>query len=406
MSARKVKPTTVLSGIVGFVGFSVLAGVLVTAMIAPVLAVASEATKGSIGIFEGLPDYVKIGGQAQRNDIYANRDGKPVLIASVYDQNREDVAWDQVSQFAKDAAVAGEDRRFYKHGGVDVQSLSRAAIGFVTGTGSSGGSTIAMQLVKNIRVQNALLLDTKEKRDAAYKEAIRTSPDRKIEEMKLAISLEKKYSKNQILLAYLNIDNFGGVTYGIQAAAQRYFSVDAKDLTLAEAASLVAIVQTPNKMRLDDPKNFPANTARRDTILKDMLELKKITQKQYDEAVASKPEDYVKLSVPNQGCLNATDAKFFCDYVLRNIPKLTALGADEKARTTNWTSGGYKIYTTLDLNQQDVAQQQLSTVTPATETRFALGSSAVAVQPGSGKIIVMAQNKDYNNTPQAAATQT
>lgn len=403
-----MKPSGVLGGIVGLVGFSVLAGILVTAMVTPALAVTSSATKGTIGIFENLPDYITIGGQAQRNEIYAQRGGQPVQIATVYDQNRQDVAWADVSPFLKGAAVAGEDRRFYSHGGVDVQSFLRAGLGYVTKTGTTGGSTLAMQLVKNIRISQALALDTQAEQNKAYKEAIKTTPDRKLEEMKLAIGLEKKYTKNEILLAYLNINLFGGVTYGVEAAAERYFSTTAKDVTPAEAASLIAIVQSPTVQRLDEPANYPRNKARRDIILKDMLELNKITKAQYDEAVATPIESYVKLSPPNNGCLNAqpVDSRFFCDYVLRNVKNLTALGDDQATRLAAWKHGGYKLYTSLDLDQQDVAQTQIDRWTPATETRFALGSSAVAIQPGTGKILVMAQNKSYNNTSEATADQT
>ncbi|MCU1525118.1 MAG: hypothetical protein JWO18_2012 [Microbacteriaceae bacterium] len=407
MPAKKVNLSGVLGGFIGLVGFSVIAGVLITAMVAPALAVSSVAAKSTIGIFENLPDYITIGGQAQRNEIYANRGGQPVQIASVYSQNRQDVGWTDVSQFLKDAAVAGEDRRYYDHGGVDLQSLVRAATGYVTNTGSTGGSTIAMQLVKNIRIAQSQLLDTKAARDKAYADAIKTSPDRKLEEMKLAIGLEKRYSKQEILLAYLNINGFGGVTYGVQAASQRYFNgIAAKDVTLPEAASLIATVQQPSALNLSDPKNYPANKARRDTILDDMLTLKKITQKQHDEAVATPIESYVKLQAPTNGCLNALDAKFFCDYVVRNVPNLPALGATVAEREANWKTGGYKLYTTIDLDQQDVAQNQINATTPATETRFALGSAAVAVQPGTGKILVMAQNKDYNNTTEATTAQT
>lgn len=403
-----MKPSGVLGGIVGLVGFSVLAGVLVTAMVTPSLAVTSSVTKGTIGIFEDLPDYITIGGQSQRNEIYAKRAGADVQIATVYDQNRQDVAWTDVSQFLKDAAVAGEDRRFYEHGGVDVQSFLRAGVGYVTNTGTTGGSTLAMQLVKNIRISQALSLDTKAEQDKAYKDAIKTTPDRKLEEMKLAIGLEKKYTKNQILLAYLNINLFGGVTYGVEAAAERYFSTTAKDVTPAMAASLVAIVQSPTVQRLDDTANYPRNKARRDTILKDMLDLKKIDQAQYDTAVATPIESYVKLSLPNNGCLNAQPmtSRFFCDYVLRNVKNLSALGDTESTRLAAWKHGGYKLFTSLDLDQQEVAQAQITRWTPPTEARFALGSSAVAIQPGTGKILVMAQNKEYNNTNEATAAQT
>src|SRR6185312_14862349 len=229
-----------------------------------------------------------------------------------------------------------------------------------------------------------------------YLAAIDENMGRKLAEMKLAIGLDKKYTKKQILLGYLNITGFGGDTYGVEAAARKYFSVDAKDVTLAQAASLIAIVEDPNDLNLGNEKNFPANKVRRDFILDNMLELKYISQKQHDDAVATpittKPE------APNNGCLYAQDAKFACDYVTRLVPTLSALGASPSERQDNWARGGYKLYTSIDLDQQDVAQAALSKDAPATETRFALGAAADAVQPGTGRVLVMAQNKEFNNS--------
>jgi membrane peptidoglycan carboxypeptidase len=390
----------------GMLVASVIAGALVATAVTPIAAVTGVTVRDGIQAFESLPADIELGGHEQRNEIYATRDGQPVRIADVYDQNREDLTWEEVSPFLKDAAVAGEDRRYYEHGGIDPQSLTRAAFGYLTGSGDSGGSTIAMQLVKNIRITESQQLDTEEARAAAYKEAIRKSPSRKVEEMRLAISLDKRYSKKEILLAYLNLAGFGRATYGVEAASERYYSLSAKDLTLAQSASLIAIVQTPDSYNLGDPANYPKNKERRDLILGNMLELKQITQAQHDEAVATPIESYVKLQDPTNGCLYASDAKFFCDYVVRNVPYLTALGADAEERKANWTRGGYQIYTSLDLNQQDVAQQQIDARAPATEARFSLGSAAVAVQPGTGRILVMAQNKGFNNTPTATPAET
>jgi membrane peptidoglycan carboxypeptidase len=390
----------------GMVVASVIAGALVATAVTPIAAVTGVTVRDSIQAFESLPADITLGGHEQRNEIYATRDGQPVRIANVYDQNREDLAWEEVSPFLKDAAVAGEDRRYYEHGGIDPQSLTRAVFGYLTGAGDSGGSTIAMQLVKNIRITESQQLDTEEARDAAYKEAIRKSPARKVEEMRLAISLDKRYTKEEILLAYLNLAGFGRATYGVEAASERYYSAPAKDLSLAQSASLMAIVQTPDSYNLGDPANYPKNKERRDLILGNMLQLEQITQAQHDEAVATPIESYVKLQDPTNGCLYASDAKFFCDYVVRNVENLTSLGADAKERKENWKRGGYQIFTSLDLNRQDVAQQQIDARAPAAETRFFLGSAAVAVQPGSGRILVMAQNKSFNSTPQATPAET
>jgi membrane peptidoglycan carboxypeptidase len=385
---------------------SVLAGVLVATSITPLVAVAGVGVRDSITTFESLPADIAITGTSQRNQIFGTRDGQAVKIADIYDQNREVLPWDDVSPLLKQAAIAAEDNRYYEHGGIDPQSLARAAFGYVTKSGDSGGSTITMQLVKNIRINESQQLPTQEERDAAYKEAIRTTPARKIEEMRLAMELEKKYTKDEILLAYLNVAAFGRATYGVEAASERYYSASAKDLTLAQAASLIAMVQEPNALNLGAVENYPKNLERRDFILNNMLELGQVTPEQHAEAIATPVEAYVALQEPTNGCLYATSAKFFCDYVVRNVPFIAALGADEAERAANWKRGGYKVYTSLDLGQQDVAQEQLDARAPADESRFALGAAAVSVEPGSGRIFVMAQNKGFNNTLNATAAET
>jgi membrane peptidoglycan carboxypeptidase len=387
----------VLGAGLGYLFFSILAGVLVASLAVPMILVASRAANFSVGYFDALPDYLTLDQQSQRNVIYANRDGTPVPIATIFDQNREVVGWDAVSQYIKDATVAGEDRRFYQHGGVDLQSVVRAAVGNVVNKSiTSGSSTIAMQLVKNILIQRALQIQDPRAQKIAYQAAITDTLNRKLREMKLAIGLEKRYTKKEILLGYLNIAGFGGTTYGIEAAAQRYFSVSAKDVTLPQAASLIAMVQQPNLRNLSSPDLYAANKVRRDIILGDMRELGYITTTQFREAVATPIQP--KLQGPINGCLYASDAKFACDYAQRLVPTLAALGANVADRKTAWARGAYKIYTSIDLSQQDVAQSALSASAPATETRFALGASAVSVQPGTGRILVMAQNKGFDNS--------
>ena len=399
MPRQKSKPLGVLTGIAGLLSFSVLAGVLVTALVTPTLAVASMTARSSIGVFEALPAYMEISEQSQRNVLWGKRDGAYVPFAEIYKQNRQEVEWDQVSPLIRDALIAGEDRRFYEHGGVDVQSVIRAALGNLSSNEiGSGASTLAMQLVKNILIQEALQKPTKVERDKALADAQAKALDRKLKEAKMAIGLEKKYTKNQILLAYLNITGFGGNTYGIESAAQQYFSKSAADVTLVEAASLIAIVQLPNDRNLTDPKKYPANTSRRDDILDIMLELKMITQVQHDEAVATPVEDYVKLSAPASGCTYASDARTFCDYITKKVNDLEILGSNADERQRNWDRGGYNVYTTIDLNQQDNTQAQLQAQTPKEEARFQLGSSAVSTEVGTGRILVMAQNKDFNET--------
>ena len=124
------------------------------------------------------------------------------------------------------------------------------------GSIQSGASTIAMQVVRNVEVQDALQLKTTAEQQAAYKAATSDTIARKLKEMTLAIGLEKTYSKRQVLLAYLNIANFGMANYGVEAAAQAYFSTTAADVTPAQAASIIAIVQSPTARNLGNSEEL------------------------------------------------------------------------------------------------------------------------------------------------------
>ena len=142
-----------------------------------------------------------------------------MLLASFYDQNREEVGWDAISQYVKDAAVSGEDPRFYEHGGVDLQGTLRAVTMTASGRDTQGGSSITQQYVKNVLVQKCEVLGDQKARSDCYDAATVATPDRKLREMRLAIGVEKKYGKDDILRQYLNIAGFGGRVYGIEAAA-------------------------------------------------------------------------------------------------------------------------------------------------------------------------------------------
>ncbi|PRY67229.1 membrane peptidoglycan carboxypeptidase [Glaciihabitans tibetensis] len=407
MSASSPRAIRVIGAALGSLSLTVIAGLLIAALVTPAITVVGATVESTAGIFDSLPESIEIDRQREQNRIYATQDGAPVQIATTFDQNRESVAWDQVSEFAKIAAISGEDQRYYEHGGIDLQGIARAAVTNIAGGGiEEGASTITQQYVKNTFIQEALNLDTEEERDKAYELAIDPSFDRKVKEMKLAISLEKRYTKEEILLAYLNIANFGGNTYGIEAAAKRYFATTALNLTPAQAASLIAIVQSPGVLRLDYPENLPANQVRRDFILNMMLDDEGITREQYTEAVST-PLDAttVIITEPVQGCAAANDhARFFCDYVLNLIEDLPALGADETERTENFKRGGYEIYTSLDLGVQVPAQDISWQYADKNATALKLGSATVSVEVGTGRILVMAQNKDYDNTEDGAGS--
>jgi membrane peptidoglycan carboxypeptidase len=409
MSAPKASASGVVGAILGIVGMSAIAGILVTAMVTPALAVTGIAANNSIGMFENLPSYIKPDALAEKTNIYAtNSDGSPRLLASVFEQNREEIGWDQISPFVKDAVIATEDPRFYSHGGVDIASTLRAAAGNALETSGSGASTISMQYVRNIQVQKAESIQDEAERDVAYEEATKTTIDRKLKEIKLAIGLEKEYSKDDILLGYLNIAPFGGRVYGIQSAAQYYYGVNAKDLSVAQAASLVAIVNAPNDLRIDIPaeegSNIADNQARRDLdVLPAMLKEHKITQAEYDEAIATPVTP--NIVPPSTGCQTANDiaAGFFCDYVTAIVKNDPAFGDSEDTRWTNFKTGGYQIYTTLDVDLQVAAMDAVNANVPKAYS-FDIGSSLVTVQPGTGKVLAMVQNKDYSADPEVTAT--
>ena len=385
----------------GLVVFSVLVGILCTLAITPGLAMAGLTTSQTVGIFQDLPGSIQIGQLPQRNRIFANGPSGPVQVATVYDQNREEDSWDKISPYLKDAAIDGEDKDYYSHGGVDFGALVRAAASNVgSGSVQSGASTIAMQVVRNVETEDALKLKTPAARKAAYKVATEDTLPRKLKEMRLAIGLEKQFSKREILNEYLNIANFGGNNYGVEAAAQAYFSTSALKVTPAEAASIIAIVQDPSTRSLGSKADFAANQSRRNFILGQMYAAHDLTKTQYTKAMATPVNaSFVHPSAVQNGCLSsAVNYRWICDYTVNDVANLPALGATKAAREANWAVGGYDVYTTFSTQLQDAASNTLAALVPANESRFQLGGAISTVQPGTGKILVMAENKTFDDT--------
>jgi len=410
MSAQDAPRRNWLTGLLGLVGFGAVAGVLVTVTVAPAVALTGIAASSAIGVFDSIPDYFELDDLPQRNVIMAHGDGGWVEVATVFDQNREEVPYTQIAPVVVDALIAAEDRRFFEHGGVDIPGIVRAALGNVTSGGiESGASTLTMQLVKQTFIQEAYNLPTEEERRAAYTEATATSFDRKIKEMKIAVGLEKKYTKKEIITAYLNIAYFGAQTYGIEAAAQRYFGVHASQLNLAQAASLIAIVQYPNARNLyidpDDPEDtaerFASNAERRDgVVLNGMLNEGYITRAQYDEAIAIPVDEAFVANgkAATQGCRSAQgEVRWFCDYVIKSVKDFEFLGDTVEERRQNWARGGYTLYTTMDYPTQVTAQQIVWNWAPNWITDFDFGASAVTIEPGTGKVRAMVQNKVFDD---------
>ncbi|KAB1656762.1 PASTA domain-containing protein [Pseudoclavibacter chungangensis] len=392
-----------VSGILGWVGSGGIAALLVGVLITPLLSIGGLNTSNTVALFETLPDHLEIGPLQQKTELYAMKGGEQVKFAEFYAQNREEVALDQISPYLQDAAVATEDPRFRDHGGVDVISTARAVAGVLLGSSSAGASTITMQYVRNVLIQNALSLPDETERDEAYRAAVETSAGRKLQEMRLAIGVEKQYSKDEILQGYLNIALFGDTVYGVESAAYRYFGKSAADVTLAEAASLIAMVQEPNAYRLDIEDNIPGNQERRDYVLMRMLDEGKITQEEHDEAVATPVTPNIQANT--HGCQNATDdAQYFCDYVRRVLLNDQAFGSTFEERQFSFETKGYQIFTTLDLDLQASARATMASAVPSSMEGVDIGAAASMVENGTGKILAMVQNTTFDETEAAAAT--
>ncbi|WP_375387260.1 transglycosylase domain-containing protein [uncultured Amnibacterium sp.] len=389
-----------LSALLAFFAVAAIAGTLVACLITPAVAITGGGVKSQIDMFQNLPSSLAITPLDQKTRVYAKDKGKQVLLASFFNQNRDIVQWDDIPATVKNAALAGEDIRFYQHGPIDPAGIVRALVTNARGGQVSGASTISQQYVKNVCIQQAEAMpaDTKAKAakaKAAYDACIDPSYNRKIREMRLAIGLEKKYSKDKILLGYLNIAGFGGRTYGIEAASQYYYDKSAKDLSVAQAASLMAIVNNPEYLRLDEKQNLADALTRRDYILDREYSHGMITKAEYDEAKAKKIDADLKITQPSTGCQTAGSAGFFCSYVVNTILTSKQFGDSYSSRLANLNTKGWKIYTTLDLDLQKKAQKAIDYYVPQSPGVADVGAASVSLQVGTGRVLTMVQNKTY-----------
>ncbi len=403
-----------LGGLAGLVGLSAVAGLLVTATVTPAIAVSGAAASSAITMFDNMPSYLEIDDLMQQSEIYAKQsDGSEVLLARFYDQNRVPVTYEQIAPVMYDAILSSEDPRYYEHGGVDLIGTTRALLSNAQGGQTQGGSSISQQYVKNVLVQRCEKeAPTQEELLACWDDATRSvgveGYQRKIQEMRYAIALEQRYSKNDVLLGYLNIANFGGLNIGVGAAAQYYFGVNASDLTLSQAATLAGMVQNPNTYRIDKPERerngaadgYVDTTDRRNYVLRQMLTEGKITQEQYDAAKAEVITPNINPTV--QGCQQAGGSAYFCDYVRTIVLNDVAFGETADDRSNALRRGGLKIYTTLDLDLQAAAEQAISIV-PATHPNLDLGSTGVQLEVGTGRVLSMVQNRKYTQDADQSA---
>ncbi|GHD02833.1 transglycosylase domain-containing protein [Zhihengliuella salsuginis] len=377
---------TTLGKIVAFFGVSAICGVLAAGLLVPIASLAGSSANASIEFFEELPEELRKDPLSVPSTVLAN-DG--TTLATFFAENRQPVSIDKISQPMQDAIVSIEDERFYEHGGVDLRGTLRAVVSNFTSSSQQGASTLTMQYVNNQIINSGVLAGI-----PAEELTISGTKDYgdKLREMKLAIAVEKEMSKAEILEGYLNLVLFSGRNYGVEAAAQRFFSKPAAELNIPESAMLAGMVQIPN---VYNPLTNPELTQkRRDTVLAAMLRNSTITQEEYDDAVATDLESMLKPSNTSSGCIASSTAPHFCDYVTHQILSNPAYGETVEARENLLYRGGLKIQTTLDPKAQKKALEAARKAVPADDSSN-LGSSIVSVEPGTGKILAMAQNKEY-----------
>ncbi|MCW3765998.1 transglycosylase domain-containing protein [Paenarthrobacter ureafaciens] len=376
----------------GFFFVSFLCGVLISGLIVPVVAFTSSTVGGSIGFYQSLPSQLDVESPSLSSKVVAS-DGTP--IATFYAENRVKVPLDQMSPFIRQAIVAIEDSRYYQHAGVDAQGIMRALTSNLTKGTRQGASTLTQQYVTNVLNESRLS-------DGRPEDVVlsgQKSMGDKLREVKLALELEKRFTKDQILEGYLNIVFFNRNAYGIEAASRYFFSTSAKDLNLPQAAMLAGLVNGPS---IYDPTVDPnAAIARRNLVLDRMLEQSMISQADHDAAVATPVE--LKITPSLQGCAGAAIATYFCDYVSHLILNNETYGATFADRERLLYRGGLTITTTLDTRLQTAAQAQVDA--SAGENPDKWGAALTTVEPGTGRILAMAQNTVFVPEPGKFDTQ-
>jgi membrane peptidoglycan carboxypeptidase len=377
------------AGIAGRIGLlAVVAGLLGGALVVPAVGAVGLVTRNTADKFNNMKTGV-IGELPVRSEIL---DSRGRLIAYYYPRgiDREPVSYNQISPIMRKSIVAIEDSRFYQHGAIDIRGTVRAIVNDIEHKTVQGGSTLTQQYVKNALILTA---PNAQQAQSAYAPTL----SRKIKELRLAIDVEKKMSKDQIVAGYLNAaffgTSYGNQAVGVGAAAERYFDTTAAKLTLPQAAMLAGMVENPDH---DNPVTEPQNALkRRNVVLARMAQLHIITQAQA-VAVGKRPLG-LHLSMLQTGCTSgsAKSASFFCDYVV-------SLLKQDNAFSQAWnilnTSGGLQIYTTLSAKDERAAKQAVNYMVPQPPNGANPGGNAVSevlIQPGSGHIMAIANDRSY-----------
>ncbi|HUP40507.1 MAG TPA: PBP1A family penicillin-binding protein [Vicinamibacterales bacterium] len=301
------------------------------------------------------------------------------LVLSFASEDRTNVPLDRVSPRIISAVLTAEDRNFYRHPGMDVIGLARAAwVDLKARAVKQGGSTITQQLIRHV----ALTTDR--------------NFERKIKEALLALRVERRFDKQHILEAYLNRIYLGNGHYGVEAAARGYFAKPAADLTIAESALLAGIIPCPS---VCSPRSSP-NVAklRRDTVLRAMRENGAITDAEYADAIATSmalvSERHDPYSTTRHGANNAHSADavglHFLESVRRQV--MEQFGAEDVLK------GGLRIYTTIDMTLQRQAEQAIAERLSQLDKTNTLEAALVAIDPRTGEVLAMVGGRDFHTS--------
>jgi membrane peptidoglycan carboxypeptidase len=367
------------------VGLTLVAGLITAGVTLPLVGFTGIVTRDVADTFNNL-NVGSLGQPPERSAVY---DSEGQVIAYFYpgDVYRVPVTYNQISPIMRDAIVAIEDNLFWEQGALDPRGTMRALVSTSSGSQLQGASTLAQQYVKNVHVLQA------GNNAAAAAAAAYPSIQRKIQQLRQAATVEHEMTQQQLLANYLNVAFFNEHAWGIQVAAEVYFSEPASKLSLTQAAMLAGIVQSPTKY---DPVTNPSeSTFRRNEVLARMAQLHYITSKQ--SAVAERAPLGLKLSSePTQtGCESrlAASSAFFCDY-LEHVLANQYPAVWEEVLTT----GGLKIYSTLNMRDQMAANNAVNYVEPHYSTLYNPNRNAdteVLIQPGTGDVRAIAEDRPF-----------
>ncbi len=367
-------------GLLKLIGLCVLAGVLVAGMLFPVAGAAGViSNQASETVDKTSSDLADIPPPL----VTTITDNTGKQIATLYKQFRIPTAETQINDAMKWALISVEDKRFYEHNGVDWKGTLRAAVSNSTGGDTQGASTLTQQYVKNYLI-NVVYRDDK----PGQKRAQEQSVARKLKEARIAIQLETKLNKMQILTGYLNVVEFSREIFGVGAAAQAYFNTPAEKLTVPQAALLAGLVNNPI---INDPWKAPAKaTERRNLVLDRMVDNHKLAKVDADR-FKGEPLGVVEggPQKPASNCTGAgTENGFFCQYVEDYLLK-NGMTKDDLY------TGGYQIKTTLDERANHEAK--MSAEAQVKKTQDNVANTLSLVKPGKNRheVVALAANRDY-----------